>query len=62
MLATFTRSAITKGGNPYIDKKKMEIFMDSLLENETSQKKTLAQIGKAYKFENLVIGLIAYGF
>jgi L-rhamnose mutarotase len=62
MLATFTRSAITKGSNPYIDKKKMELFMDALLENETSQKKTLAQIGKAYKFENLVIGLIAYGF
>ncbi len=62
MLASFTKSAITKGGIPSIDKKKMEIFMDALLENETSQKKTLAQIGKAYKFENLVIGLIAYGF
>ena len=36
--------------------------MDSLLENETSQKKTLAHSGKAYKYEKLVIGLIAYGY
>jgi len=62
MLASFVRSSITKGGVPSVDVKTMQIFMDALLENETSQKKALAQYGKAYKFENLVIGLIAYGF
>jgi hypothetical protein len=62
MLASFVRSSITKGGVPAVDVKTMQIFMDALLENETSQKKALAQYGKAYKFENLVIGLIAYGF
>lgn len=62
MLASFCRSAITKGGIPSVDIKTMQFFMDALLENETSQKKALTQYGKAYKYENLVIGLIAYGF
>ena len=62
MLASFCRTAITKGGIPSVDIKSMQIFMDALLENETSQKKALTQYGKAYKYENLVIGLIAYGF
>ncbi len=62
MLGTFSRTAISRGGIPSVDIKRMEVFMDALLENETSQKKTLAQSGKAYKYENLVIGLIAYGY
>ena len=62
MLGAFSRTAISRGGMPNVDIKRMEVFMDALLENETSQKKTLAQSGKAYKYENLVIGLIAYGF
>ena len=62
MLAAFSRTAISKGSLPSVNIKRMEVFMDSLLENETSQKKTLAHSGKAYKYEKLVIGLIAYGY
>ncbi len=61
-LAGYIRSAIIRGSTPSVGLEQMEAFMDSLLENETSQKKTLAQHGNAYKYENILIGFIAYGF
>jgi hypothetical protein len=62
MLAMFVRTAITKGGQPTVTKKEQMVFMDAVLENETSQKKTVQLHGKTYKFENQLIGLIVYGF
>jgi hypothetical protein len=61
-LAGYIRSAIIRGSILSVDLKQMEAFMDSLLETETSQKKTLAQYGRAYKYDNILIGFIAYGF
>lgn len=62
MLTMFIRTAITKGDKPKVTKVDQQLFMDALLETEATQKKTLATKGKAYKYNNQLIGFIAYGF
>ncbi len=62
MLAMFIRTAITRGDKPQVTKQAQQVFMDALLETEISQRKTLLTMGKAYKYNNQIIGFIAYGF